>query len=107
MQYFADLFWKRWLKEYLPELQRRQRWLQPQRNLQEGDVVLIVDDTTPRNSWPMGRVQQVHLDKKGFSSKCDSENKINDLDETGNEDRHASRTRRQPQKPSNHYQIIQ
>ena len=66
MQYFADLFWKRWLKEYLPELQRRQRWLQPQRNLQEGDVVLIVDDTTPRNSWPMGRVQQVHLDKRGL-----------------------------------------
>ena len=66
IQYLADLFWKRWVKEYLPELQTRQKWLQPHRNVQVGDVVLVVDDTSPRNSWPMGKVQQVHLDKKGL-----------------------------------------
>ncbi|XP_072050041.1 uncharacterized protein [Amphiura filiformis] len=67
VQYLADFFWKRWTKEYLSMLQQRQKWLKPQRNLQEGDIVLIVDNNAPRNSWPMGRVQQVHHDKKGLA----------------------------------------
>ena len=66
MQYLADLFWKRWVREYLPSLQRRQKWLQPGRNLQVGDIVLIVDESAPRCSWSMARVQEVIPDKKGF-----------------------------------------
>ena len=66
MQYLADLFWKRWLREYLPALQQRQRWLHPERNLQVGDVVLIVDDTAPRCSWQMGRVEETHPGDKGL-----------------------------------------
>lgn len=66
MQYVAELFWKRWVKEYLPELQRRQRWLKPERNVQVGDVVLVIDDKAPRNSWLMGLVQETHPDKTGL-----------------------------------------
>ena len=66
MQYLADLFWKRWLREYLPTLQQRQRWQQPERNLQIGDVVLIADETAPRCSWLMGRVLETHPDKQGY-----------------------------------------
>ena len=66
MQYLTDLFWKRWLKEYLPELQRRQRWLQPNRNIAVGDIVLIVDDHAPRCSWPMGKIIEVSRDNRGF-----------------------------------------
>ena len=65
MQYLADLFWKRWLREYLPSLQQRQRWQQPERNLQIGDVVLIGDETAPRCSWLMGRVLETYPDKHG------------------------------------------
>ena len=56
VQYMTDLFWKRWLREYLPLLQERQKWLKPRRNFEVCDVALIVDDKSPRNSWPLGRV---------------------------------------------------
>jgi hypothetical protein len=36
VQYMADLFWKRWLKEYLPMLQERRKWNKRRRNLQAG-----------------------------------------------------------------------
>ena len=44
IQYLADLFWKRWVREYLPTLQQRQKWFTPKRNIQENDIVLIVVD---------------------------------------------------------------
>ena len=56
VQYLSDLFWKRWLREYLPLLQIRQKWLNPTSNLKVGDIVLIVDDNMPRNSWLMGKI---------------------------------------------------
>ena len=37
----ADQFWSRWVKEYLPLLQHREKWLVPKRNLRVGDLVLI------------------------------------------------------------------
>lgn len=66
MQYLADIFWKRWVREYLPALQQRQKWLQPQRSLQVGDIVLIADQNAPRCSWPMARVEDVYPDSRGL-----------------------------------------
>ena len=65
VQFLADLFWKRWLREYLPQLQQRQKWLKPMRNFEIGDIVLIMDDNAPRNSWSMGRITSVLPDQKG------------------------------------------
>ena len=48
----ANLFWKRWIREYLPLLQERQKRLKRKRNIRIGDVVLIVDPKAPRSSWP-------------------------------------------------------
>jgi hypothetical protein len=48
VQNLANLFWHRWTKEYLPILQQRAKWNKTERNLQVGDIVLIVDNT-PRN----------------------------------------------------------
>lgn len=59
VQYLADLFWKRWVREYLPMLQERQKWTQIRRNLTPGDIVMIVDDSAPRSSWVLGRVKDV------------------------------------------------
>ena len=66
VQYMSDLFWKRWIREYLPILQQRQKWLQPKRNLHVDDIVLLVDSSSPRNMWQMGRIMEVTLDKTGL-----------------------------------------
>ena len=62
----ANLFWHRWVREYLPLLQERQKWFDIKRNLQVGDIVLIVDSNAPRSSWPMGVVHETIPDSKGL-----------------------------------------
>ena len=47
-------------------MQERQKWNKVQRNLKPGDIVLIVDESSPRNSWPMGRITDTFPDKKGY-----------------------------------------
>lgn len=79
IQYLADIFWKRWCKEYLPQLQERQRWSTPGRNFCVGDVVLIVDDTSPRNSWPLGRIVETFPDKNGLVRQVKVKTKTNEL----------------------------
>lgn len=49
----ADLFWRRWNREYLPLMQERQKWIVLKKNLKQGDMVLIIDDTAPQNAWLM------------------------------------------------------
>ena len=59
VQYLADVFWRRWIREYLPQLQERQKWTYPSRNFAVDDIVLVVDDRVPRSSWPLGRIISV------------------------------------------------
>ncbi len=66
VQYISDLFWKRWIREYLPLLQERQKWTKEKRNLMPGDVVMVMDSTAPRGSWVLGRVLKTFPDKKGL-----------------------------------------
>ncbi|XP_071948920.1 uncharacterized protein [Antedon mediterranea] len=58
-QYLADVFWRRWLREYLPALQERQKWCKKQQNVANGDIVLVHDPSVPRCSWPLARVIEV------------------------------------------------
>ena len=37
-------------------LQKRSKWNSPRRNLNTGDVVLVKEDDTHRNDWPLGRI---------------------------------------------------
>ena len=39
VQHFADVFWKRWSKEYLPTLKYCKEWLKPRRNICVNDIV--------------------------------------------------------------------
>jgi hypothetical protein len=79
IQYLANIFWQRWVREYLPLLQERQKWFETRRNLTLGDVVLVVDPCAPRNSWPMGIVVETMPDKAGLVRQVKVKTKTNVL----------------------------
>ena len=58
-QVVATHIWNRWLREYLPSLITRKKWLQPTANVKIGDLVLVVDYAVPRGYWPLGRIVKV------------------------------------------------
>ena len=66
VQHLACVFWKRWIKEYLPTLQLRQKWRTPRRNIAPGDLVLLVDENVKRGQWPLGKVSEVFHGRDGL-----------------------------------------
>ena len=66
IQYLANIFWSRWVKEYLPTLQSRQKWPKSSRNLSVNDVVLVHEKGLPRNTWLLGRVMETYPDASGL-----------------------------------------
>ena len=53
------------MKEYLPMLQERQKWIRERRNLKVNDLVLVVDKTIPRGRWLLGRCMKVFPGRDG------------------------------------------
>ena len=66
IQYLANQFWKKWVKAYLPELQKRSKWHDPHSEVKVGDVVLLLEETTPRYLWPLGLVVDVKKGRDGL-----------------------------------------
>ena len=64
--HLLDSFWLRWRREYISLLQGRSKWSSRQRNLQQGDVVLVVDKQMPRDQWPLGAVMEVIKGEDGL-----------------------------------------
>lgn len=58
-QALADNFWNRWVREYLPGLLPRSGIQEEITPIRVGDVVIVVDGTLPRNSWPKGITEKV------------------------------------------------
>ncbi|XP_038055961.1 uncharacterized protein LOC119727951 [Patiria miniata] len=59
VQYMTNEFWSRWRKEFIQNLQLRQKWIRPQDDLHIGDIVIIKDENLPRNQWLLARIAQV------------------------------------------------
>lgn len=57
-QVMTQHFWRRWPREYLPALTERQKGGMDARNICEEDLVLVVDDSSPRGCLPLGRAQR-------------------------------------------------
>lgn len=55
-QRLTDIFWTRWLREYLPELQNRREPHGRGPIVKIGDLVQIMDSNLPRNIWVRGRI---------------------------------------------------
>ena len=66
IQYLSDVFWRRYVNQYLPELQRRQRWQDTKSNVKVGDLVLLLDENNPRRLWPLGLVVDVREVRDGL-----------------------------------------
>ena len=61
-EHFANMFWRRWVKEMLPT---RGKWSQKVKPIAVDDIVLIVDEYAERNTWLKGRVVEVVMAKDG------------------------------------------
>lgn len=69
VQYLVNEFWRRWRLEYLPTLQQRQKWQDKSLSLLKGDIVLVMDENSPRCRWPRGRVVEIIPSKDGLVRK--------------------------------------
>lgn len=71
VQVLAQMFWKLWQSQYLQTLQSRQKWHKTERNISPGDVVLIRNKQTARNSWPLGIIQKIHTGSDNCVRSCE------------------------------------
>ena len=71
VQLLADNFWKQWVHEYPRLLQTRSKWLARKKNVLPNDIVLIADDSAPRQHWPLGRVMNTYPDRHGDVRSAD------------------------------------
>ena len=52
----VNAFWKAWRRDYLSLLHDRKKWRRTRDDLKNGDVVILVDESTSRSDWKLGRV---------------------------------------------------
>ncbi|XP_067649100.1 uncharacterized protein [Haliotis asinina] len=57
--------WRRWMREWLPTLNVRKKWVTPSRDFKVDDVVILVSQDNPRGTWPLGRVVKTYPGKDG------------------------------------------
>lgn len=65
-QAYTNDVWKRWIRDYLPSLTRRSKWLRRTRSCKVGDLVLVSDPTYSRGHWPMARVTRLFPSEDGL-----------------------------------------
>lgn len=64
VQYLAGLFWKRCYESTCLCFRNKKS-----RNLVPGDIVVFLDQSAPRGSWPLGKVLKVFPDRHGISER--------------------------------------
>ncbi|XP_053698951.1 uncharacterized protein LOC128745910 [Sabethes cyaneus] len=63
-QYLRDEFWRRWIREYLPVINRRCKWFDEVEDIKVGNLVFVVSGAS-RNQWIRGRVLDVIRGRDG------------------------------------------
>lgn len=59
----SRIFWRQWVRDYLPELTRRNKHYPEQPPLKIGDLVVVCDGNLPRSKWMRGRIEGVTIGK--------------------------------------------
>ena len=62
MRLLLDDYWKLWLKQYVQLLTKREKWQTSSKSHAVGDVVLIVENITPRERWRLATIKEVLSD---------------------------------------------
>jgi hypothetical protein len=57
-QALVNMFWKRWLREYVPNLRELTKWTDRGQDIKEGDIVLLIESGAHRGQWPLARVEK-------------------------------------------------
>lgn len=66
LQKIVQDFWRIWSLEYLNTLRQRRKWRQGTKNIESGDVVVLIDKNLPPNSWLLARVINTHPGDDGL-----------------------------------------
>ena len=71
-QAYANALWERWLRDYAPQLNKRSKWHRESHQcLKPGDLVWILDPTSPRGYYPMARVTQLQYGDDGVARSAE------------------------------------
>lgn len=62
----ASEMWKSFMANILPELGPRSKWQTKFKPLKVGDLVLEMDENTPRNKWKLSLVEELIKSKDGL-----------------------------------------
>ena len=66
MQSHVEWIWQRLINDYIPQLQRRNKWVSDSAcPLNVGTFVWVMDSNNPRGSFPLSRVEQLHFGDDG------------------------------------------
>ena len=65
LQKVVTAFWKRWNRDVFPNMVMEPKWHVEQRNLKEGDVVLVQDANPVRGRWKMALVESPIISEDG------------------------------------------
>ncbi|GFY33024.1 integrase catalytic domain-containing protein [Trichonephila clavipes] len=56
----VQLIWNKWHRCYLSELQQCNKWQFKKQNVNEGDLVVLIEDNMPTFKWPLGRITEIY-----------------------------------------------
>ena len=71
--------WKRLLTEFVPSLNKRQKWTSREAALEVDDNVWLLEELTPRGIWPLGRVTRTFTGPDNIARSCEVKTALDKL----------------------------
>ena len=71
-QSYANAIWSRWIRKYVPTLNRRSKWQTPaEQHLKTGDLVWIIEETNPRGYYPTAQIVELRYGTDSVARSTD------------------------------------